>query len=85
MPPYFKKETTMKKYLISAVVLFLFACCFSSCLKKQCVCTVTRTTATTSDTKPYEMGKMDEKDCQEYTGVVQDGDGVSRTLNCALQ
>lgn len=75
----------MKKYLISAVVLILFASCFSSCIKKECVCTVTRTTATTSDTKTYEMGKMDEKDCQEYTGVVQDGDGVSRTLNCTLQ
>ena len=75
----------MKKYLISAVVLFLFAGCFSSCTKKECVCTVTRTTATTMDTKPYEMGKMDEKDCQEYTGVIVDGDGVTRTLNCALQ
>lgn len=74
----------MKKYLISAVALLLFAGCFTSC-KKECVCTVTRTTATTSDTKDYDMGKMDEKDCMEYTGVVQDGDGVSRTLNCALK
>lgn len=78
-------KTIMKKYLIPAVVLFLFAVCFSSCIKKKCVCVVTRTTATTSDTKTYDMGKMDEKDCQEYTGVIKDGDGVSRTLNCALE
>jgi hypothetical protein len=74
----------MKKYWFFAVVLLLFVGCFSSC-KKQCVCVVTRTTPTTSDTKTYEMGKMDEKDCMEYTGIVKDGDGVSRTLNCALQ
>ncbi len=82
---FYKKETIMKKYLISAVGLFLFACCFTSCMKKECICTVTRTTPTTIDTKAYEMGKMDEKDCQEYTGNVVDGDGVSRTLNCQLE
>ena len=74
----------MKKYFFTAVALLLFIGCFSSC-KKECVCTVTRTTPTTIDTKPYEMGKMDEKDCQEYTGNVVDGDGVSRTLNCTLE
>lgn len=84
MPPCLKNTLVMKKYLIPAVVLFLFAVCFASC-KKECICTVTRTTPTTIDTKTYEMGKMDEKDCQEYTGNIVDGDGVSRTLNCALE
>lgn len=74
----------MKKYFVTAVTLLLFAGCFSSC-KKECVCTVTRTTPTTIDTKTYDMGKMDDKECQEYTGNVVDGDGVSRTLNCQLE
>ena len=77
-------NTLMKKYFVTAVALLLFAGCFSSC-KKECVCTVTYPTATMSVSKPYEMGKMDEKDCQEYTGTVVDGDGVSRTLNCELK
>lgn len=74
----------MKKYSVTAVVLLLFAGCISSC-KKECICTVTRTTPTTIDTKNYEMGKMDEKDCQEYTGNVVDGEGVIRKLNCQLK
>jgi len=74
----------MKKYFIPVVTLLLFAGCFTSC-KKECVCTVTRTTPTTFDTQTYEMGKMDDKDCQEYTGNIVDGDGVSRTLNCEIK
>ena len=74
----------MKKFFISIVTLLLFAECFSSC-KKECVCTITRTTLTTVDQVTHEIGKMDEKECQEYTGIIQDGDGVSRTLNCQLE
>lgn len=74
----------MKKYLILAAALLLSIGCFTSC-KKQCICIVTRTTPTTSDTKTYEMGKMDEKDCLEYTGNVSDGEGVTRTLDCNIE
>ena len=72
----------MKKYLISAVALFLFAGCFSSC-KKECVCTVTRTTPSTSHTQAYDMGRMDAKDCAKYSGEVQDGEDIVRTFECA--
>lgn len=74
----------MKKYFFPAVALLLFTGCFSSC-KKDCVCTVTRTTPTTIDTETYDMGKMDDEDCQKYTSNVSDGDGVTRTLTCSLK
>ena len=74
----------MKKYFVTVVALLLFAGCFSS-FKKECVCTVSSTTPTTSNKKTYEMGKMDEKDCLKYTDNVVDGDGVSRILNCQIK
>lgn len=72
----------MKKCLISAVALLLFAGCFSSC-KKECICTVTRSTPSTSHSQAYEMGRMDAKDCAKYSGVVEDGEDITRTLECA--
>lgn len=73
----------MKKCLTLAAVVLFAALLLPSC-GKQCVCKTTRVTATTNDSRTDEMGRMTEKECLEYNGTVNDGEGVVRTIDCHL-
>lgn len=74
----------MKKCLATAAILLFGIALFSSC-GKSCLCKTTRVTATTNDSRIDDMGKMSEKDCLEYNGTVNDGEGVVRTIDCHLE
>lgn len=74
----------MKKCLVCIAVIAMTVVLFASC-GKECVCKTTRITATMNDSRVDEMGKMPEKDCLEYNGTVNDGEGVVRTIDCHLE
>lgn len=73
----------MKKCAICALTLLFAVLLLSSC-GKECVCKTTRVTPTMNDSMETEMGKMTEKECLEYNGTVNDGIGVTRTIDCHL-
>ncbi len=74
----------MKKCLLTVAVVAFAALLFTSC-GKSCMCKTTRTTATTSDSMVNDFGKMSEKDCLEYNKTYNDGEGITRTIDCHLE